>query len=153
MKTAAMRWTAAVGLMLGAACISLKIPAVFPGGDRVDRMVICSSVAFDKGLYEPRDITSDFRLRDGRVICHVRLNDVGRELRLRWRWYDPGGRLFRDTGDLLVNIEERFLSVLTVTDILELAEGWDDDTLGRWTIVFSVDDIQVESLDFRIDRN
>lgn len=58
--------------------------------------------------------------------------------------------MFRDTGDLLVNIEDHLLSVMTVIDHLDLEAVSDDDLTGTWTVVFSVDGVRIKSLNFRI---
>jgi hypothetical protein len=80
------------------------------------RMYICSNIKIEKDLYTPVGITSDFNTQDKKVICFVLLNNINKEIQVQWKWYDPDGRLVRDTAqfDTLVNTREDFIMVQTL---------------------------------------
>ncbi|MFH1944640.1 MAG: hypothetical protein ABIK95_03345 [Acidobacteriota bacterium] len=124
--------TLAALLPIASGCISMAIKVPFPQKNRFERMVICTDVEEKKGLFSPLDITSDFNPGNERVICLVRLQEVDRDVRVGWRWYDPDGRLVRDIDQFIYN-EEGLSTVRTLYDLFPLSP---ELKAGTWTVVF-----------------
>jgi hypothetical protein len=116
------------------------------------RMYICSNIKIEKDLYTPAGITSDFNTQDKKVICFVRLNNINKEIQVRWKWYDPDSRLVRDTVqfDTLVNTREDFIMVQTLYDELDLTQIKKPLKGGVWTVVFYLENLLVGSMNFTL---
>jgi len=95
-------------------------------------MVICTDVEQLKGLFSPLGITSDFNPNNGQVICLIRLQEVDRDVRVGWRWYNPDGRLYRDIDQFIFN-EEDHSTTRTIYDVFPLSS---DLMPGTWTVAF-----------------
>jgi hypothetical protein len=124
--------TLATLLPLTAGCISMAIKVPFPQKNRFERMVICADVEQKKGLFSPVGITSDFNSHNERVICLIRLQEVERDVRVGWRWYDPDGRLVRDIDQFIFN-EEGHATIRTLFDVFPLSSDLKE---GTWTVAF-----------------
>lgn len=122
--------------MICTGCVSLTIPAPVPQDNQFGDLSVCSDVVEEEGLFMPFNEAAEFSTGDSPLYTLVKLLRVNREIRLRWKWYSPKGSLFRDTGDVLVNIEGKFMSALTAYDEMELPSGMQ----GRWTVVIFLDD-------------
>lgn len=133
-----MGFAAAAGLLLmTAACVSFKLrPPPLPV-NRVEALFMCASVEESGELLKPGEEVKGFDPAQDGIICFLRLEEVDRRIMLRWRWYSPEQKLIKDTGPVEVNLEEKYLAVVTAYDKLD----WDPDAepAGVWTVIVSVD--------------
>lgn len=115
-------------------CISFKKNPLFPAENTVESIQLCQGIDDSKDLSKPLNIKSEFTLEDEQVICFVQLKEVTSKIYLRWKWYSPDRKLIRDTGEVLVNQDGRYLEAVTAYDRLKL--GSEGDIAGQWTVVF-----------------
>jgi len=118
------------------------------------RMYLCSNIKIEKDLYTPVGITSDFKTLDKKVISFIRLNNINKEIQVRWKWYAPDGRLVRDTVqfDTLVNTQNDFIAVQTMYDELEFAQIEKPLISGMWTVVFYLENLLAGSMNFTLKK-
>lgn len=119
-------------------CISFKVGYLFPSGNQVESIHLCKKMDDSSDLLKPLDIQSDFTFKDDRVICFIRLKDIGTKIDLRWKWYSPDKKLVRDTGNILVSQGDRYLAVATAYDRLQLNP--ENIAEGQWTVVIFMND-------------
>ena len=119
-------------------CISFKVGYLFPSGNQVESIHLCKKIDDSSDLLKPLDIQSDFTFKDDRVICFIRLKDIGTKIDLRWKWYSPDKKLVRDTGNILVSQGDRYLAVATAYDRLQLNP--ENIAEGQWTVVIFMND-------------
>jgi len=84
------------------------------------------------------DIQSEFTFKDDRVICLIRLKDIGTRIDLRWKWYSPDKELVRDTGNIIVSQGDRYLAAATAYDMFQLNP--ENIFEGQWTVVIFMND-------------
>ena len=130
-------------------CISLKIKPLFPADNQFEGMSFCTQIENKGGLLAPLDPNTEFRPETEKIICLIRLQNVHKEIAVRWRWYDPQQKLVRDQEEL-VNYQDKLHSILTFLDELELSEIKTGDPIGVWTVVFELNGRMVERAAFEI---
>ncbi len=119
-------------------CITFKSEHIFPHDNQVEYIHLCKGVEDSGDLLKPVDIQSDFTSKDDHINCFIKLKDVSIKIRLRWKWYSPDRKMFRDTGDVIVNQDEEYLGVVTAYDMLQLNP--EDNSEGQWTVVVLLND-------------
>lgn len=129
-------------------CISLKVKPLFPTENKVEYIHLCKGINDSSDLLKPVDIQSEFTLKDDKVICFIQLKDIAEKVQLRWKWYSPEKEMFRDTGNVIVNQDERYLEVVTAYDMLKLDP--EDSIEGQWTVVFFINNKFIEKKTFRV---
>jgi hypothetical protein len=118
-------------------CVSFRIKSPVPGGNRIDRIEICANVEDDGDVLRPVEEKQEFPGTDASVYCFVKIQEITKKTSLRWRWYSPDKKLWRDTGDIIVNSEESYLEFLTAYDLL-VAEN-EKLKQGEWTVIVLID--------------
>ncbi len=119
-------------------CITFRPKHIFPLDNQVEFIHLCKGMEDSGDLLKPVDIQSDFTSKDDHINCFIKLKDVSMKIRLRWKWYSPDKKMFRDTGDIIVNQNEEYLGVVTAYDMLQLNPGSKNE--GQWTVVVFMDD-------------
>jgi len=122
-------------LILGSAgCVTFR-PAAEAAGPEVEEFLVCLGVAQSGELLAPQGAGAAFGPNIESVYAFVRLRDVGRDIRLRWKWYAPDGSLVRDSGPVAVRTDGRRLDEVTAFDRLDLPPGRGARSPGSWTAV------------------
>jgi len=118
-------------------CISFKIAPPPPPENQVEAMVLCKRIGQKEALLFPEEIQAEFIAEGEPVHCFVKLRNVSRLIRLKWKWYVPEGDLYRETDEVVVNREEVYLETVTAYDKIEPAgcEVYE----GTWSVVVLID--------------
>jgi len=119
-------------------CISLKRDYLLPSENQLDSIHLCKKIDDSGDLLKPLDIQSEFTSKDDRVICFIRLIDIGTRIDLRWKWYSPDKKLVRDTGNIIVSQGDRYLAAATAYDRFQLNP--ENIAEGQWTVVIFMND-------------
>ena len=119
-------------------CITFKSERLFPHDNHVECIHLCRGMEDSGDLLKPVDIQSDFTSKDDHINCFIKLKDVSIKIRLRWKWYSPDRKMVRDTGDVVVNRDEKPLEAVTAYDMLKLNP--EDNSEGQWTVVVFLND-------------
>jgi hypothetical protein len=126
----------ATSFLAGVGCVTFKIEPRPEPEQLIETLVLCKRILPEGELLAPVDITTDFVLEDPEVLCFVELKNVGRFMRLKWKWYAPDGRLFKETADVPVNENEAYLEAVTAYDKLDIQQ--EEGFKGRWIVVILV---------------
>jgi len=122
-----------ISLIFFWSCISFKISSILPTENQVESIHLCKNIDDSGDLLKPLDIQYKFTSKDDNVICFIRLKDIATRIHLRWKWYSPDKKMGRDTGNVIVNNEEKYLEVVTAYDMFKLNS--EDNIEGQWTVV------------------
>jgi hypothetical protein len=120
-----------IGLM--GSCLSFKIQPPPEPENQVDSIVLSKRIEQREGLLFPGESLTEFKAGEGAIHCFVRLENVNRTIRLKWKWYTSEGRLFRETKDVTVNRDPVYLETVTAYDHIAIEP--DTHAEGRWTVV------------------
>jgi len=136
---------AAAGLLCTAAlvlstasisCVSLKVRPLEDPHARIEILAVCSEVREDGESLVPEGISGTFQA-DSQVICFLKIIDIPGPVTLRWAWYAPEGELVRDTGEIAVNSDGRYLGSISAYDRLDPEDI--GGRTGRWTAAVFID--------------
>lgn len=119
-------------------CITFRPKHIFPNDNQVESIHLCKGMEESGDLLKPVDIQSDFTSKEDHINCFIKLKDVSIKIRLRWKWYSPDRKMFRDTGDVIVNQDEKYIEVVTAYDMLQLKPESKNE--GQWTVVVFMND-------------
>jgi len=125
-----------LSLFLEAGCISFKVKPPLSPENQVESIQLCKEISEKGNLLKPLKVESEFNLGTDKVICLIRLKDVEKKILLQWKWYSPEKKLLRDTGDIAVNEDEKYLEVVTAYDRFKL--NTKDSKEGQWMVVFFI---------------
>lgn len=114
-------------------CVSFKIQPPPDPKNQVDTIVLCKRVEQREGLLLPGESIVEFKPGYGPIHCFIRLKNVSKTIRLKWKWYVPEGRLYRETKEVTVNRDSIYLEAVTAYDQIEPKPEELDE--GRWTVV------------------
>lgn len=146
-------YLAAVLLVIGliGSCVSFKIQPPADPENQVDTIVLCKRVEQREGLIYPGISLEDFGPEAGPILCYIRLKNVSRTIRLKWRWYAPDGGLYRETKEVTVNRDLIYLEAVTAYDQIdpEPEEFYE----GRWAVVVLVNGKLIGRRTFRLAGN
>jgi len=118
-------------------CLSFRVAPSPAPEDLAVEICLCKKIDDTGELYQPVDITSEFARDDRDVFCFVRMKNIRKAARLRWKWYAPDLSLFKETKDMIINAEEDILETISAFDRITIpAEGRSE---GQWTIVLIMD--------------
>ncbi|MGD9344713.1 MAG: hypothetical protein PVH84_02545 [Candidatus Aminicenantes bacterium] len=126
----------AVSFLGGGGCISFRIEPLPEPEQLVESFVLCKSVIPDGELLAPEETATNFNGSDPHVICFVGLTNVGRKMTLKWKWYSPDGKLYKETVEVPVNENDVYLEAVTAYDRLDIQQ--EESYKGRWLVVILV---------------
>ena len=139
-----------LGLTLGAAaCLSFR-PAAQAPDFQVDSLLFCRAVASGGELFTAVEVRDEFGPEDESVVCFVSLKRVSGDTRLRWKWYAPDGRLARDSGQVPVVTQGKYLETVTAFDRFDFGPGAAARPAGQWTAAFFIEDSLAGRRSFRL---
>ena len=124
-------------LSLGS-CITFKINSLSPPEEVVYEIQLCKKINDSGELLIPVETASTFTHNSDPIYCFIRVVEVSREIRMKWKWYSPDQILFRESEEVNVNKEEVFLEEITAYDKISLSE--EKDWQGIWQVVVLIDD-------------
>jgi hypothetical protein len=124
-------------LFIGERCVSFKIEPLAEPEKLVKTLVLCKEIIPAGELLAPVDVTRDFVLGDSGVICFVELANVSQTMTLKWKWYAPGGALFKETNDVPVNESRVYIETVTAYDKLDTQH--EERFAGRWVVIVLID--------------
>jgi uncharacterized membrane protein len=133
-------WIVAAGMaayLFLAACLSFRVAPSPAPEDLAVEIYTCKKIDDSGELYKPLDITTEFALDDRDVICFVRMKNIRKAARLRWRWYAPDLSLFKETKDTIINAEEDFLEAISAFDRITIPGESKSD--GQWVVAVFMD--------------
>jgi hypothetical protein len=119
------------------ACISFKIPALPLPENSVESIDLCKKIEIRGDLLSPVETSTVFSPIDN-IVDFIRLRNVLRKIQLRWKWYAPDQILARDSGNVIVNAEEKNLDVVTASDPLRPSSP--EKKEGDWTVCVFIND-------------
>lgn len=137
MRKKAIVISSLAAMVIVGGCISFKIAPLPDPEQLLENFVLCKRVVPDGILLAPADITADFVRDDLDVLCFVELKNVGKAMTLKWKWYGPDGRVFKETVDVPVNETKVYLETVTAYDKLAIPQ--DEGFEGGWVVVLLVD--------------
>jgi len=127
--------TAACLLLVG--CVSFRVAPSPAPEDLAAEICTCKKIDETGELYQPVDITSQFTQDDKDVICFVRMKNIRKAARLRWKWYAPDLSLFKETKDMIINAEEDILETISAFDRITIPA--EDKSDGQWVVAVFMD--------------
>jgi hypothetical protein len=122
---------------------------VFPSDNQLETFVFCESTQVKNNLFAPVGIKTDFTSKDDAVICYIKLKNVSDRLSVSWRWYSPLNLLKRNSGELILNPNNKFIETATASDSLVL-NTTNEDEQGLWTVTFYINGILIMKRYFTI---
>lgn len=150
LRRAAGRFLCAAALVLSAAsasCVSLKVRPLEDPHARIETLVVCREVREDGESLVPEGISGTFQA-DSQIVCFLKIIDIPGPVSLRWTWYGPEGELVRDTGEIAVNSEGRYLGSISAYDRLDPEDI--GGRTGRWTAAVFIDGVLAGTARFEI---
>jgi hypothetical protein len=96
-------------------------------------ITICQKIDASGELLRPLEITSEFGLEAENIFCFIKLMNVQKEIKLKWKWYSPNNELFKESKEAVVNQNENFLEIVTAYDKIPL--HFEDKTIGEWVVI------------------
>lgn len=123
-----------------ARCVSFKVEVLPPTENQVEYICICKDIEESEDLLSPVEVQSEFGSNGNSIICLIRLKEVSREIQLRWKWFSPDKKLVKDSGNIPVNQDEKYLEVVTAYDKLEFDSQLNKSIKGQWTVAVFIDD-------------
>jgi len=122
-----------------AACVTITPKPPPEPERRLAGLEICAGIRRAGDVFEAVDPRPAFTIGTESLYAFVRIADIPGEVRLRWKWYAPDGRLIRDSGDVAANEQGQYLEVLTAFDRLDLEGPGTAPPAGTWQVVFLLD--------------
>lgn len=126
----------------GPACAALLVLATGCASGvlttRLDRLVLCGDVTAD-GLGNPVQIGDGFTTHDARAIVWLDLRDLAHAHTLRYRWFDPEGNLYLDSGPVALNPDGGYRPRATVSASMPIAGAPAAWLPGEWKVSVEYD--------------
>ena len=113
-------------------CISFKIVSSAPGEHILEKIEFCPNVEENQDVLRPADPRDEFGKDDAQICCLIKVRVVSRSLTLRWRWYSPEKKLWKDTGEVMVDSENKSIDVVSAYD--RINRETDELAKGVWTV-------------------
>jgi hypothetical protein len=131
-------------------CLSFKVVPSPAPEDIAFEIMTCKKIDPSGELYRPVETTSQFRAADKEVICFVRLRNIRKAVRLKWKWYGPDQRLFRESKEVLINANEDILETISAFDRLTIPAK--DKSEGQWIVTVFMDRELIARTAFSVRR-
>lgn len=148
MRRIIYRTTALVAVIVICGCVSFKIQPPPDPENQVVTIVLCKRIEQREGLLFPEESLVEFKPGDGSIHCFVRIRNVNQTIRLKWKWYAPEGRLYRETKEVTVNENPIYLEAVTAYDQIDIKPEEPDE--GLWTVVVMVNGQLIGRRTFRL---
>ncbi len=126
----ALAWVAA--LLVTAGCASGVLST------RLDRLALCRDVTAD-GLGGPVQIGDSFTTHDARAVVWLDLRDLAHAHTVRYRWFDPEGNLYLDSGPVALNPDGGYRPRATVSASMPIAGAPAAWLPGEWKVSVDYD--------------
>jgi hypothetical protein len=132
------------------ACFSFKIPRLPLPENSIESVEVCRKVEIKDDLLSPVETSNVFGPIED-VICYIRLKQVVRKIQLRWKWYAPDQTLARDTGNMDINADEKYLDIVTASDRLRSSSP--EKKEGDWVVCIVINDALARVKKFVIKKD
>lgn len=117
---------------------------------RLDRLVLCREVTAD-ALGSPVEIGDDFTTHDARAVVWLDLRDLAHAHTLRYRWFDPAGNLYLDSGPVALDPDGAYRPRATVAASMPIAGAPAAWLPGEWKVVVEYDGEVLSTQPFQIE--
>jgi hypothetical protein len=131
-------------------CISIRTKHPLASENTVEDIYLCKKIDESGELLEPLEIQSEFTSEDNCVICFIGLKNIYEKIALRWKWYSPEAKMVRDTGNIIVNQDRKFLEAVTAYDKFKIIH--EDNIEGQWIVAIFIDDKFIGRETFQIKK-
>jgi hypothetical protein len=137
--------------MMAVSCIRLvPRPDLDEPKAAVDRHALAGTVEKGAEGAEPRDEKDVFvKGRDPAVFSFLSLMDLQDEHTVAWKWYDPSGRLYKETAPVTVGRPGQVFARYVAWDEVKIFEAQDE---GRWTVAVLLDGAVALTSRFEIQK-
>ena len=105
---------------------------------RLDRLALCRDVTAD-GLGSPVQIGAGFTTHDARAVVWLDLRDLAHAHTVRYRWFDPEGNLYLDSGPVALNPGGEYRPRATVSASMPIAGAPAAWLPGEWKVAVEYD--------------
>lgn len=122
----------AAALLFAAGCASGVLTT------RLDRLALCRDVTAD-GLGSPVQIGDSFSTHDARAVVWLDLRDLAHAHTVRYRWFDPEGNLYLDSGPVALNPDGGYRPRATVSASMPIAGAPAAWLPGEWKVSVEYD--------------
>ena len=139
-----------LSLLFYLGCISFRIDNPAPSENYLESVQLCKKIDESGELFKPLEIQSEFSSKDELIICLVRLKRIETKILLRWKWYSPEKEMVRDTGDVVINPDQKNLEAVTAYDRLKLSPV--DNVQGLWTVAVFMNNKFIEKKTFQVRK-
>jgi hypothetical protein len=138
-----------LGLLVGMpGCISFKVEPLSAPPQVLHEVILCREIDESKELLEPGDAWTEFRANRDPVFCFLHLKEVAQKVVLKWKWYSPDKKIFKESEEAVINSEEIYLEAITAYDRI------DPDVLagrqGMWSVSIFLNDVLLTRLSFKV---
>lgn len=117
---------------------------------RLDRLVLCHEVTAD-ALGSPVQLGDDFTTHDARATVWLDLRDLAHAHTIRYRWFDPAGNLYLDSGPVALNPDGAYRPRATVSASMPIAGAAAAWLPGEWKVVVEYDGEILSTQPFQIE--
>lgn len=132
-------------------CISLKVKPLTISENIVAESIICKKIDDSGELLKPLEITSEFGPQVESIFCFVKLVNIQKEIKLKWKWYSPNHKLFRESKEAIINQNQNLLEIVTAYD--EIPPRYDNEFIGEWIVIILLNDNLIARKSFIIKKN
>jgi hypothetical protein len=113
-------------------CMSFKIVSSASGEHILEKIEFCPNVEEDHNVLRPAEPRDEFDKDDNQICCLIKVRVVSKSLTLRWKWYSPEKKLWKDTGEVLVDSGNKSIDVVSAYD--RINRETDELAQGVWTV-------------------
>ena len=113
-------------------CMSFKIVSSAPGENILEEIAFCPNVEEDQGILKPAEPRDEFEKDSTQIFCLIKVRVVSKSLTLRWKWYSPEKKLWKDTGDVVVDSGNKSIDSVSAYDRINPEK--DELAQGEWTV-------------------
>lgn len=131
---------AIIALFLFSACSSGGSAVVKPAVTFLG-ISLSKSIKKQGDVSIPVDPTNTFSTDDKEAIALVAIKNLHYQIRLRWEWYSPDGKLYSTTGNVPVAISsKKYIREFSAWHVLTIKGDKAGDLPGIWTVKVFMDD-------------